>query len=77
MATVKLKHNGDGTYTAVITQGNKITLFPKSVINIKACLDDNGEYGIVSKDPNSILFEEKIAHIDKWDVIIEDANIIW
>lgn len=80
MAKVKLKYNGGGTYTAVITQGNKTTLFPKSIINIKACLDDNGEYGeygIMSNDPNSILFEEKIAHIDKWDVIIEDANIIW
>lgn len=77
MAMVKLKYNGGGTYTAVITQGNKRTLFPKSIINIKACLDDNGEYGIVSNDPNSILFEEKIAHIDKWDAIIEDANIIW
>ena len=77
MAKVKLKYNGGGTYTAVITQGNKTTLFPKSIINIKACLDDNEEYGIVSTDPNSVLFEEKIAHIDKWDVIIEDANITW
>ena len=77
MAKVKLKYNGGGTYTAVITQGNKKVLFPKSVINIKACSDDKGEYGIMSNDPNSILFEEKIAHIDKWDVIIEDANIIW
>ena len=75
MATVKLKYNGGGTYTAALTQGNNTVLFPKSVINIKACLDDNEEYGMVSNDPNSI--EEKVAHIDKWDVIIEDANIIW
>lgn len=77
MATVKLKHNGDGTYTVLFTQDDKQILFSKGIINIKACSDDRGEYGIMSNDPNSVALKEMIAHIDKWDAIIEDANIIW
>ena len=77
MATAKLKYNGDGTYTVVFTQDNKHILFPKGIINIKACSDNKGEYGIMSNDPNSIAFKEMTADIDEWDVIIEDANIIW
>ena len=77
MNEVKLKYNGDGTYTVLFVQGDRQVLFNKGIINIKACLDNDGYYGTVSKDPDLVAFEEKIAHIDKWDAIIEDANIIW
>ena len=76
MVTAKLKYNGDGTYTVLFVQDDRQVLLNKGIINIKACLDSDGNYGIVSTDPQSVAFEEMVARINEWDMIIKDANIV-
>lgn len=70
MNEIRFKYNGDNTYTILATQGDRQILFKKAKLNIKAYMDNDGNYGVMTNDP-----DYDIAHIDEWDGIIY-ADII-
>lgn len=72
MAKVKLKHNGDGTYKALIIEDKYQTLYDRVMMSMKILRNDDGTYGVVSGS-----IDEDIAHIDEWDWDFETNRLTW
>lgn len=72
MAKVKLKHNGDGTYKALLIEDKYQILYDRVIMSIKILQDNDGKYGIMDTDIN-----KDISHTDEWDWEFETNRLIW